>query len=424
MPNIKQTFSLPTPFEQQVAEANRRQKLAELMQQEASTPLESQMVSGRVVPTSPLLALTKMLQGYMGGKFASQADEQRAAAEQTDKASAMDFYNNLTQGKQTQVSPDQAMEASMSPTPTEFPARQAAPTGQARESALMQGMIGGGKRTQQLAQLMLAQKPERRMTAAPIKAEDFTPESFAAALKTDDPSVLVQIAKPEKTITPYESGQLDIARERLEFDRTKAGQRSALGKPPSGFRYSKDGDLEAIPGGPNDVNAPKPMPSSMISANIADASDISRFSANKKVMQNYIDDIESGKLPLGRTVNLKYQASQAASGLPFVGSVSDEADKFFGLQRAVKEQVNAILNLAKGPQTDQDARRAQDQILNNLNDPKIVSSALRRLQEIYDRESGIRHDQISERNQAYGRVEAPKAAPQPPAGFIRPGGQK
>jgi hypothetical protein len=206
MPNIKQTFSLPTPFEQQVAEANRRQKLAELMQQEASTPLESQMVSGRVVPTSPLLALSKMLQGYMGGKFASQADEQRAAAEQTDKASAMDFYNNLTQGKQTQVSPDQAMEASMSPTPTEFPARQAAPTGQARESALMQGMIGGGKRTQQLAQLMLAQKPERRMTAAPFKPEDFTPGSFAAALETDDPSLLRAVQKEVKPERPTVSG--------------------------------------------------------------------------------------------------------------------------------------------------------------------------------------------------------------------------
>jgi hypothetical protein len=194
MPNIKQTFSLPTPFEQQVAEANRRQKLAELMQQEASTPLESQMVSGRVVPTSPLLALTKMLQGYMGGKFASQADEQRAAAEKSDMASAMDWMKNVptsqqgyTEGAAAGLTPNQASAINLPstvpgrPSPaagmtpeqaaiTNTPDQPSAPreanigtmpvSAAERENYLLGGAIGQSPRARMLAQALLAKKPE------------------------------------------------------------------------------------------------------------------------------------------------------------------------------------------------------------------------------------------------------------------------
>lgn len=194
MPNIKQTFNLPTPFEQQVAEANRRQKLAELMQQEASTPVESQMVSGRVVPTSPLLALTKMLQGYMGGKFASQADEQRAAAEKSDMASAMDWMKNMptsqqgyTEGAAAGLTPNQASAINLPstvpgrPSPaagmtpeqaaiTNTPDQPSAPreanigtmpvSAAERENYLLGGAIGQSPRARMLAQALLAKKPE------------------------------------------------------------------------------------------------------------------------------------------------------------------------------------------------------------------------------------------------------------------------
>ena len=213
MPNIKQTFSLPTPFEQQVAEANRRQKLAELMQQEASTPLESQMVSGRVVPTSPLLALTKMLQGYMGGKFASQADEQRAAAEKSDMASAMDWMKNMptsqqgyTEGAAAGLTPNQASAINL---PSTVPGRPSSAAGMTPEQAaitntpdqpsapreanigtvpvsaaerknyLLGGVIGQSPRTRMLAQALSAEKqPSLSDYVDKINVKDIDPASL------------------------------------------------------------------------------------------------------------------------------------------------------------------------------------------------------------------------------------------------------
>lgn len=157
-PNFVQTFKLPTPYEQQVAEANRRQQLAEMMRQQAVSPLESQMVSGRVVPTSPLLALSKMLEGYMGGKFARQADEAKSAASQADVQNAMSFMDRLQAGKPAEFSPDQALEASMSNAPTAAPPNEAY-TPQERQNYLVRGMVGGTPTTKALAQVLMAQKP-------------------------------------------------------------------------------------------------------------------------------------------------------------------------------------------------------------------------------------------------------------------------
>jgi hypothetical protein len=147
------------------------------------------------------------------------------------------------------------------------------------------------------------------------------------------------------------------------------------------------------------------MPPSILSANIADAGDVKRLQGNKDMLQGFIDDLsgDKPKLPLSATTNAGYQIDQATSGVLGRGSASPQAVRYFELKRAVSEQVNAILNLAKGPQTDQDARRAQQQILENMNDPNIVKSGLQRLQDIFEREAQIRNDSIAERNAAYGK---------------------
>ena len=49
----------------------------------------------------------------------------------------------------------------------------------------------------------------------------------------------------------------------------------------------------------------------------------------------------------------------------------------------IDQYTNDILNLAKGPQTDNDARRARDLIRNNLNDSEIVRTQLKKLRGIF-----------------------------------------
>ena len=53
------------------------------------------------------------------------------------------------------------------------------------------------------------------------------------------------------------------------------------------------------------------------------------------------------------------------------------------MRRFVTQQVNTILQAAKGTQTEGDALRAQQQILDNPNNPAVVLSALEDLERIF-----------------------------------------
>jgi hypothetical protein len=280
-----------------------------------------------------------------------------------------------------------------------------------KQGAMDAAMLGGSPQMRMAAQLA-AMKPERNMKIADLNPKDFTSESWKKAFQADDPSLLEGLApKPATpTVRPTEvmlNGKPTII-DAQTGNVIGEGRPIAFNRPPPppGFRYTKDGnDYEFVPGGPNDPNAVKAMPPSMLSANISDAGDVKRLQGNKDMLQGFIDDLsgDNPKLPLSATKIAIYRANQTTSGVMGLPAASDATTRYFELERAVNEQVNEILSRAKGPQTDQDALRAKKQILDNMNDRNIVTSGLRRLQEIYDRETGIRNDSIAERNAAYGR---------------------
>lgn len=66
------------PYTNEIAEIQRRQRMAQLLQQQGMEPIESQMVSGRVIRTSPWQVLAKALQTGMGAYQESQANKAAA----------------------------------------------------------------------------------------------------------------------------------------------------------------------------------------------------------------------------------------------------------------------------------------------------------------------------------------------------------
>ena len=71
------------PYATQIAEIQRRQRMAQLLQQQGIDPLESQVVGGRVIPISPWQVLAKGLQAGLGAYQGRKADQ--AAAELQDR---------------------------------------------------------------------------------------------------------------------------------------------------------------------------------------------------------------------------------------------------------------------------------------------------------------------------------------------------
>jgi hypothetical protein len=85
-------FNLPSPYETELADIARRQKMAELMQQQAFQPAETFSYGGIQARTSPLTGLAKALQGYMAVKTQKDlANEQKALGERAQRESASDF---------------------------------------------------------------------------------------------------------------------------------------------------------------------------------------------------------------------------------------------------------------------------------------------------------------------------------------------
>jgi hypothetical protein len=361
-----------------------------------------------------------MLQAYMGGKQLRDIEKQKGELSERSTAEAQDFLRSMAPGAQQRMSPDAALAASLSTAPTE-----AQPvTAQQRQEAIMGAGLSANPQMRMAAQLA-AMKPERKVKFGDVDTSKFTPESLRAAESADDLGLLVQIApKPATpTVRPTEvmqNGKPTII-DALTGNVIGEGRpiASSFGKAPSGFRYTTQGELEPIPGGPNDPNSPKAMPMSVINDNLADSQTIKRLQAGRQTAQGFINDLsgENPVLPLSATKVALYRANQATSGVMGLPAASDSTVRYFELERFINEQVNEILSRAKGPQTDQDALRAKKQILDNMNDGKIVVSGLKRLDEILNREEQIANDSIVERNTAYGRGAT--RAPQPPPGFRR-----
>jgi hypothetical protein len=82
-------FNLPSPYESEMADIARRQRMAELMQQQAFQPAETFSYGGIQARTSPLTGIAKALQGYTSMKMQKDlANEQKALGEKYRTQSA------------------------------------------------------------------------------------------------------------------------------------------------------------------------------------------------------------------------------------------------------------------------------------------------------------------------------------------------
>ena len=113
-----------------------------------------------------------------------------------------------------------------------------------------------------------------------------------------------------------------------------------------------------------------------------------------------LDMIKTGKLEFGTG------ASTIARLRNATGFSSPNSVNFADLERHVTESVNAVLAQAAGPQTDQDAQRARDQILNNLNDKDAVTRGLQSLNGAMERARQIATARVQGRRRELGLPEA------------------
>ena len=273
-------------------------------------------------------------------------------------------------------------------------------TPEQKRSLALEGMLTSqNPMVQKIGQMQYGAMQPKQPEIGAVNPADFTPESLDAYRRTGNFGVLKMRDQP--TAAPKTAAQdtlqwnpktqkwedipgavsriRDIASARRP-DVINTGSEPVVrikgpdGKPIYVTRANAIGKEPA----PNPTNAPIMPPG--IARDVASLqTKAQQFEAGNKRAVYFRNLIKTGSLPLDVLSGAKYAAQRATD--PQGTSRDSKGGKpayvlYSELNRFVTEQVNTIMQLAKGTQTEGDAIRAQQQILDNPNNSAVVLSAL------------------------------------------------
>ena len=175
-------FNLANPYQTQLEQLARRQKMAEIMQQQSFQPIERFSYQGIEAPISPLAGLTKALQGYMGGKAQRDiANERKAVGERFQKEGMEDITKYAEMASRPAVAAVQGQEA-FTPTEADYQDRGNAPNFTLNEQGMVPSVAPvAGRMRGQIDASMIGQlkTPDmQRMALAQLLKQGELPAAF------------------------------------------------------------------------------------------------------------------------------------------------------------------------------------------------------------------------------------------------------
>lgn len=429
------TFAMPSEYERQAMEARRRRRMAEMLAAQAYQPQE-----GGVAPIPTAAPLVQGLQAFLAARAERKAGESEEAAKKAGQKEFADYIRSFEpEERKVGVGDVAAMEAAIpqldetgrlthiAPSAIAAPNQKLMPamtqTGEIDVNQPMQMQVGGPLSMAQrraralegfestnpmVQQYAAAQYDASKPKTLALKLADIDPTkvdmaTVAEAERTGNIGLIKPRAKLPEEMTPYEKAQIDIKKEELELKKRRGGGEERP-KAPSGYRYDANGDLEAIPGGPQDPDRERPLPGSIAILVTQEKNKALRFTQTQNKTRQFINTIKNGELPLSKVSGLKYASQRAFDAARNEeGAPTEPYVKYYGLLRFVDQQVNQILQAAKGPQTEGDALRARQQILDNPDNEKIVLSALEDLDSIWQNEIDLANAAADDYQSEYRR---------------------
>ena len=205
-----------------------------LIQQGMNQNLQGQMVSGRFVGASPLEGIAKLLNIYAGKSMAREASEkEKTIAEGLREKGVKDIEDVMTLAGGRQALPSQQVAGpaynGIAPT-IQYPEVKADP-----RAAMARALLSENPNVRSVA-------PVLAQTAFPKAIESV--EKYKFAQTPEGGNYKGSLADFENQMTPYQKAHLGILA-------ANQGQ----SRVPMGYRMTKDGNLEPIPGGPADQKA-------------------------------------------------------------------------------------------------------------------------------------------------------------------------
>lgn len=203
--------------------------------------------------------------------------------------------------------------------------------------------------------------------------------------------------------------QTNSLADELGISRTQAMQaegylpkpdRAPSPKAPEGYRWTGDGNLEFIPGGPKDPGSGgggKPMPATALKIENELIADLGIATGVQSDLKAFSDQIESGELDLSFLKNVAAQAKNA------INKSDPQSRAYQSFRSSLEKLRNDSLRLNKGVQTEGDAQRAWNELFQNLNDEKFVKKRLDEIVNINERAADQKTLQINNVRENYGK---------------------
>lgn len=449
------------PYQEEIIGLERQRDTMRKIREEASAPMQGQMVSGWYVGPSWTQGLANMLRGYIGKRGEEKAEADIAERQAAQKTAYMGDMSKLAEIVRTggtvdpgafstqegqQAAMAQLVEANkpynLGPGEKRFVGDRAVAAGDPKSAWAFSPPAFAGdppkwvnKDTQQVRfqdptgaiqttsfALPPAQPPAGLAAAVrgPVAAHEpvVTTPLPAQAPITGQPlaapaqPIVQQPILPTRAVEPAKAPTTrtrDVGDQTIteQWDATKNAW-SEVSRAP---RWQPKAGAEQ-----------KPLPATVLKQQDELLGQIATAETTNAQLDKFAAQIASNKLDLGAISNLLSGAQN------LVGMSSESSRNFASFKAMMQKMRNDSLRLNSGVQTEGDAQRAWSELLENMNDPRLVQQRLAEIRELNNRAITERRGRIDAMRDNYGhapyepspgRSNAPLAA-QPPAGQPAP----
>lgn len=382
-------------------ELEQRRKLAEALMARSQERMPTGQMVGRVyVGTNPLQYLAQGLKGYAARKDIEGVGQERKALGEKQNAALIEGLRGFQQkmaGTPEKVAPyqapsfDDADAATMQGNQTVTPAVPADPR------AAYAGLIGSQvPMLQQMGVQGMGQLPQieaQKADRADARAFQSAEAEKNRLARVDQLNMQHQLRMDQLAAQNASKEQMLQAQQQHQMALKQMGASIAAGmrQPRAPVAVmGPDGKPvyvspeEAIGKSPASKTGENKLPTTALKMQNEELDALSTAGgviADTAALQK---QIETGALKLGPVQNL------ASKGKNAVGMSDPNSQNFAAFKSGLEKLRNDSLRLNKGVQTEGDAVRAMDELMSNINDPKVVARQLARINEINQRAMNLR----------------------------------
>lgn len=383
---------MPGNWQTQQAEIEYQRKLAERLAGDTELP-QGQMIGGQFVPPAWTQMLAKALNPMWAKQHREEAGrkaETLAGEQMAERTGTLDRFSKAMKGTPESMT-GQVYQAGGNPDETGGMGYQPALLGD-RNAAMAELGKSRDPMLQNLYMAQMLKEPDKPVVVGRSLLDPRTGKQVGV----DSTWQGEQQAAREAKKAELEAKLADRATSRDEA----AALRRELAANASADRRMIAGMVNARA---EQKNVPK-LPTSALKMQQEELDAIGTASSINADLGAMAQQIESGKLKLGMVDNL------VAKGKNFVGASDESSRNLASFQATLEKLRNDSLRLNKGVQTEGDAVRAWNEMLVNINDPKLVKQRLGEIQKINERAASLRKMNVDVIRSNFG-VESMDTAP-------------